>query len=67
MSAGIVVDLGDQRFARYVAKVHAHGPDFLARLLITWAAERNQRTELEALFRRAAALDPAVIAAAEAW
>jgi hypothetical protein len=66
MSAGIVVDLGDQRFARHVAKVHARGPDFLARLLITWGASRLLRTELETLFRRAAELDPAAIAAAGA-
>jgi hypothetical protein len=66
MSAGIVVDLGDQRFARNVAKVHSHGPDFLARLLATWGGDRLLRTELEQLFKRAAELDPAAVTAAGA-
>ena len=69
MNAGIIVDLGDQRFARHVAKVHSHGPDFLARLLANWGADRLLRTELETLFRRAADLDPATISAtgADRW
>lgn len=66
MSPGVVVDLGDQRFVRDVAKVHARGPDFLARLLATWGADRLLRTELEQLFKRAAELDPAAVTAAGA-
>ena len=69
MSAAVVVDLGDARFARDVTRVHSHGPAFLCRLLATWGANRLLQSELEVLFRRAAELDCAAISAtgADRW
>lgn len=58
-----VVDLGEQRFARDVDRVHQRGAAFLHRLLADWGAQRLLRTALETLFRRAARLNPADIAA----
>jgi hypothetical protein len=49
-----------------VARVHSHGPAFLARMLADWGANRLPRTELETLFRRAAEVASAHIAAAGA-
>lgn len=58
-----IIDIRDRQFARDVARVHSHGPAFLARLLAAWAAGHLQRSEVEKLFRRAAELDPEAIAA----
>jgi hypothetical protein len=65
MSGG-VIDLGDAKFARNLRVVHSRGPVFLTRLLADWASRRLLRSELEALFRRAAEFDPADISAAGA-
>jgi hypothetical protein len=43
--------------------VHQRGAAFLHRLLADWGAQRLLRTALETLFRRAARLNPADIAA----
>jgi hypothetical protein len=69
MNRGVIVDLRDHQFARDVARAHSHGPAFLARMLADWGASRLLGTELETLFRRAADLDPADIAAtgADRW
>lgn len=62
-----LVDLGDRRFERDVAAAYRHGPAFIVRLLGDWAARNLQRTELESLFRDAAALDADAIAATGAY
>jgi len=69
MSAAVVTDLRDARFAADITCVHSFGPAFLGRLLSDWAAERVLRSELEALFHRAAQLDPAAVstAGADRW
>ena len=59
----VVADLRDLRFRRDVERLHRLGPRVLYELLAELGARRMIRTEIEALARRYARLDPATLAA----
>lgn len=58
-----VIDLGDERFRRDVARLHALGPRPVFELLVELGRERLLRTAIEAVVARYARLDPAALAA----